>query len=91
VTFNALKSPVRWFNDFLRSRGLSVTSKQVRDGNDRVWVYSLDEGQLEFVRKLALLRNKGIEQHLQEAEDEAWAPRMPASAPAEQNTGDFVT
>ncbi|MFM9577933.1 hypothetical protein, partial [Streptomyces turgidiscabies] len=42
-------------------------------------------------RKLALLRNKGIEQHLQEAEDEAWAPRMPASAPAEQNTGDFVT
>ncbi|WP_202967142.1 plasmid replication protein, CyRepA1 family [Candidatus Williamhamiltonella defendens] len=91
VTFNALKNPVRWFNDFLRSRGLTVNSKQVRDGDNRVWVYSLDEGQLEFVRKLALLRNQGIEQHLNEAGKEVWAPRMPSVTPAEQKDQKFVT
>ncbi|WP_187356325.1 hypothetical protein [Candidatus Williamhamiltonella defendens] len=91
VTFNALKSPVRWFNDFLRSRGLTVNSKQVRDGDERIWVYSLDESHLEFIRKLVLLRNQGIERHLQEAEREAWVPRMPSVAPAEQKAQKFVT
>lgn len=64
VTFGTLAEPVRWFNDYLRSLGLEVDSRQVREGKNRVHYYGLVQTTLVKVRELVQRRNQGIEEHL---------------------------
>ncbi|MGI0120263.1 plasmid replication protein, CyRepA1 family [Zooshikella sp. RANM57] len=75
VSFQSLKTPVRWFNDFIRGLGLTVNSEQKRSGKDRLWLYSIDEEQLKLVRELVSLRNKGIEAYLTSDKPEVYGER----------------
>lgn len=95
ITFETLRNPVRWFNEYLRSRGLEVCSRQVRQGKNRVWYYRLDRVHLKRIRPLLEQRVAGIEEHFASpASDNHYDPVRAAVTKAEQDpvaTAESVT
>ena len=59
VTFDSKRQPVRWFHDTLKSFGISAEIIKKTDGG-KTRIYGVEQGSLDKLRELAVLRNKGI-------------------------------
>lgn len=79
---NAYQEPLQWAHGYLERHGLKVEQKgqntvTVKGKGKRERIYGLDEGHLEMIRELVMLRVAGIEQGLKAA-DHVKSPAHPS-------------
>jgi hypothetical protein len=94
LTDKAFEEPLQWAHGFLERNGLKVELKgqqtvKGKNGSKRERIYGLDEGHLEMMRELVMLRVAGIEQGLKAA-DTTRQPAHPGPMIVINNSGQGV-